>query len=925
LAATQLFRDDVAILLNQLNRYPDLQARFTAAPREGVPPHTVYFTDLSLGHIEGWRWDFGDGTTGTQQHPAHVYRTPGPHTVSLEVFGDDGMNTLDREGYIKIAPYPRPNVSFEATPLSGEMPLTVTFSTHPTGTIDSWRWDFGDGVTSTLQHPVHVYTATGLYTVSLEVTGPGGWRVVQQEEYIRVVQAPHAQFSALPTQGAWPLKVRFTDQSTGYVDHWLWDFGDGITSTLQNPSHTYTTTGQYTVTLAANGLDTSSVITRRAYITVWELFAPAISHPAEESMCDVIMEDIDGDVDLDLVTTNAADDAVMVVFNEGDATFVLTTTYSVGNGPCAMAIEDLDNDDDPDIVTADSYDDTISVLLNSGTGTFVADQTYGLGGSGVNYPRSMVAKDLNGDGSPDLVTANAQNDTITVFYNLGNGAFSSKKIYTVGDYPYAVTTGDLDGDGNPDLAVANSHDNTVSILLNAGNGAFSTHATYNVGYGPFSETMADVDGDGDLDLVTANLSDNTISVLLNQGDGAFASHVAYDVGDEPRSVEAGDLDGDGDLDLVTTNAEDDTLSILINQEDGTFAPAVPQNAGDKPHGLAIGDLDGDDDLDLAVTNLTSHDISILLNQTHPPTPLQADFSAAPRQGLLPLTVHFSDHSSGQVARRLWQFGDGYTSTLRAPTHTYEITGTFDVTLTLYGPYDETVSKTMPGYISSYYVEENRFDIYLPLLLRDHASKQIVFQSTRDHNSEIYVMNLSGNKTRLTNNSTYDGYPIYVMYSDGSAQRRLTNPNFCDAAPSWSPDGSRIAFHTCRNYGQADIYTINFDGSGLTQLTDNLASEISPTWSPDGTRIAFSADYGSGYEIHVMDADGNNETCPTCSPHSTIEDGHHPSWSPDGTRIVFSAQRDGNHDLYVMDDDGSALSRLTYDAASDRRADWRSGR
>ncbi len=221
--------------------------------------------------------------------------------------------------------------------------------------------------------------------------------------------------------------------------------------------------------------------------------------------------------------------------------------------------------------------------------------------------------------------------------------------------------------------------------------------------------------------------------------------------------------------------------------------------------------------------------------------------------------------------------------------------------------------------------------------------RLAFHTNRDGNYEIYVMQADGSgQTRLTRNTTYDDFApswspdgmriafqsnrkgnsdIYVMNADGSEQTRLTYHTSCDASPAWSPNSNRIAFHTYRNY-QADIYTVNADGSGLTQLTGVLYPEISPAWSPDGTRIVFSSDYGgSGYEIHVMDADGDNETCPTCSPHSIIEDCHYPSWSPDGTRIIFDALQGGNRDIYVMDDDGSALFRLTYDSVSDQRADW----
>ena len=166
-------------------------------------------------------------------------------------------------------PPPVPVAAFTGTPTSGVVPLTVSFADQSTGVISSWSWTFGDGDTSTEQNPNHTYANSGTFTVSLTVTGPGGSNTLTRPNYITAVPVeppPVADFVGSPTSGSAPLLVNFTDQSTGSVTSWDWDFGDGNTSTAQNPSNTYQE-GTYTVTLTVTGPGGSSTLTRTDYIT----------------------------------------------------------------------------------------------------------------------------------------------------------------------------------------------------------------------------------------------------------------------------------------------------------------------------------------------------------------------------------------------------------------------------------------------------------------------------------------------------------------------------------------------------------------------------------------------------------------------------------------------------------------------------------
>ena len=180
---------------------------------------------------------------------------------------------------------------FSAQPLSGEAPLAVSFTNQTHGYAASYLWDFGDGSGSTEENPVHSYDTPGTYAVSFTVTNDETSQTEGKPGFIQVTSPAVTQlladFSAHPTSGEVPLTVNFTDQSTGNITAWLWDYGDGGTGIERNPTHVYEKAGTYTVSLTVQdplGTDTD---TRFAHI----LAAPRTSLP-----CDV---NADGTVDLE--------------------------------------------------------------------------------------------------------------------------------------------------------------------------------------------------------------------------------------------------------------------------------------------------------------------------------------------------------------------------------------------------------------------------------------------------------------------------------------------------------------------------------------------------------------------------------------------------------------------------------------------------
>ncbi len=181
-----------------------------------------------------------------------------------------------------------PTADFTGTPTSGDYPLNVAFTDASSGAPTSWSWDFGDGGSSTAQNPTHTYNAAGTYTVALTVSNTAGSDTATKTDYITVTSPPPpvAAFSGSPTSGTYPLDVVFTDESTGSPTSWSWTFGDGGTSTAQNPTHTYNTAGTYDVSLSVSNDNGSDSLTKTGYITVTE--------PGSGSWVTITYDDFEG-------------------------------------------------------------------------------------------------------------------------------------------------------------------------------------------------------------------------------------------------------------------------------------------------------------------------------------------------------------------------------------------------------------------------------------------------------------------------------------------------------------------------------------------------------------------------------------------------------------------------------------------------------
>jgi FG-GAP-like repeat/FG-GAP repeat/PASTA domain len=337
-------------------------------------------------------------------------------------------------------------------------------------------------------------------------------------------------------------------------------------------------------------------------------FAPARSYATGRSPNSAAIGDLNGDGKPDLATANSRANTASVLLNRGDGRFQARRDYGTG-GAYSVAIGDLNGDAKPDLATADGG--AVSVLLNRGDGSFQAKLDYPNRGG----PISVAIGDLNGDGKPDLVTANYVApgvNTVSVLLNRGDGSFQAKLDLGTGDGPESVAIGDLNGDGKPDLATANAYGSTVSVLLNKGDGSFRAKHDYGTGGRPRSVAVGDLNGDRKLDLATANWDDGSASVLLNRGEGSFRAKRDYGTVFLPQSLAIGDLNGDSKPDLATAGVGD-IVSVLANRGDGRFQAKLDYRTRLDAESVAIGDLNGDGKPDLTAANSLSNTVSVLLN------------------------------------------------------------------------------------------------------------------------------------------------------------------------------------------------------------------------------------------------------------------------------------------------------------------------
>ncbi|OIR00601.1 FG-GAP repeat protein [mine drainage metagenome] len=332
--------------------------------------------------------------------------------------------------------------------------------------------------------------------------------------------------------------------------------------------------------------------------------------------------------------------------NSGNITvtdLIARVDFATDTNPYAVAIGDIDGDGKPDLIVANFRTNSISVFRNTSVSGSITQNSFAAKvdfAAGAN-PCAIAFGDIDGDGKPDLVVANYNNATVSVFRNISRSgnitstSLAAKVDFPTGTTPSSVAIGDVDADGKPDLVVVNYNDNTVSVLRNTsdiGSGSinsnsFASKVDFTTGLLPSSVAIGDIDGDGKPDLVVANGRSYTFSVFHNTGSSgnitsnSFAPKVDFATSLIPYSVAIGDIDGDGKLDIVVANESNNTVSVFRNTSSsgnissGSFAGKVDFMTNDLPFSVALGDMNGDGKPDIVVANEDSATVSVLRNKS----------------------------------------------------------------------------------------------------------------------------------------------------------------------------------------------------------------------------------------------------------------------------------------------------------------------
>ncbi|GGG42569.1 hypothetical protein GCM10011414_10190 [Croceivirga lutea] len=645
----------VEINVSAANEAPVADA--TATPLNGQAPLEVSFSAANSTDDNGivsYAWDFGDGIgTSTEENPVYTYATDGIFTAILTVTDAEG---LEDTANIEITVTPAneaPIAVAEATPVSGIVPLEVNFnaanSTDDAGIV-SYAWDFGDGSSVvTIENPTHTYTASGNFTATLTVTDAQG---LENSDTVAITvetpdnQAPTAVVDATPTTGTTPLEVVFSsDGSTDdkSIVSFAWDFGDGTgNSTEENPTYTYTTSGDFTATLTvtdAEGLqNTASIL-----ITV--------DAPNEAPVADASATPLSGNAPLEVSFSSdgSTDDTAIVSytwdFGDGSGTSTEenpTYTYTtIGNYTATLTVTDAEGLEDTATVE-------ISVTENTGGNqapSAIASATPLTG----NAPLEVS---FSSDGSSD--------DTAIVSYtwDFGDGSGTSTEenptytYTTIGNYTATLTVTDAEGladtatveisvtentggnqapsaiasatplTGNAPLEVSFSSDGStddtaiVSYTWDFGDGS-GTSTEENPAYtyttvGVFTATLTVTDAEGLEDSATVTIT--VEQETMNQAPEAVATATPIS-GEAPLEVAFSSV-GSSDDDAIASYSWDFGTGDTSNDENPIY---VFQNEGEYTVTLTVTDTEG-------LTNTAELEIIVIEND---PTAIEQNVTIAP--------------------------------------------------------------------------------------------------------------------------------------------------------------------------------------------------------------------------------------------------------------------------------------------------------
>lgn len=719
-----------------------LVADFTSDVTSGCVGTPVNFTDLSTSNPNTWAWDFGDGTTDTVKSPTHVYSSPGTYTVHMFAANSGSCNdSITKTSYITISD--APTADFTGDDLDAcAAPHTVNFTDASIDAV-AWEWDFGDGDTSMQQNPSHTYTddTTGAFTVTLTVTSANGCtNTLSMADYVNIVP-PSAAFAADTLSGCLPLEVQFSDSSVSgqNIVSWFWELGDGTTSTLQNPTHTYTTPDVFDVKLIiVNDEGCTDTLVRNSYVKAGNKPVADFSVSTRD-LC------LYGSVSFfDLSSTNS--NQWLWQFGDGNSSMDQEPVYAYSDTGLFTISLIANSNGCLDTITRTDY-----IHIAPPDAKFTVVQTCGNPYT-VEFIDNSLAPDTwfwnfgdsttSTDPSPTHTFPTRGRYTVTLTVeDTASGCFDIEAIEVwvtdpvadfysdtlIGCHPLSVTFQDTSIDPQtyfwetagmtsterePQFVYTTPGVYDVTLIIKDVNGCYDTlvRPNYITVLGPTAEFGGTpTAGCAPLDVQFTDSSTTFMSNIvawtyaLGNGDSVFTQNPFYTYQQTGvYTVKLTVEDGNGCTDTRTRSGyikptfpkpsfTGDTLSCIggtaefINTTTGSgltyfwdFGDGQTSTDTDPVH---FYDTLGTYTVSLTVTDVNGCDSTIvrpdLVTISEPRAGFYADntFSPCP-----PLVVGFHDSSTADIVSWHWDFGDGSTSNLKDPSHVYLTPGNFTVTL-----------------------------------------------------------------------------------------------------------------------------------------------------------------------------------------------------------------------------------------------------
>lgn len=350
--------------------------------------------------------------------------------------------------------------------------------------------------------------------------------------------------------------------------------------------------------------------------------APGSPIPVAGSPGNVVLGDVNGDGKLDLVAGMGR--SITVLLGKGNGRFqpAQASPIPLPDPPSEMVLADIDGNSTLDlaIATHDSYG--VMLLLGDGKGNFALAATSPVVIKQGKHPHThgLGIGDLNGDGYPDLVTANNEDNDIAVAFGDGRGAFSpaSGSPFAVGRSPYPLAVGDVNNDQHLDIVSTSATltSRALTVLFGDGRGNFRRSDIPLRTAGPGYVAIGEVNGDHKPDLVVTHLERSELTVLIGDGSGSFTevTESPFNLGHSAWHAAIVDINRDGKADVVA--AANNGVRAMLGDGRGDFqpAPGSPFPAGKGAWQLAVGDINGDGKPDIATSNLESDSVTILLAQ-----------------------------------------------------------------------------------------------------------------------------------------------------------------------------------------------------------------------------------------------------------------------------------------------------------------------